>query len=111
MPKISDTIKGSGRYLDSLSQEERKEYVKKASTIFESDVFHKEIDRFIEDTVYEMAEEWHTEQLHYFGSGNINGVEKLRENFKLLHGEFIQQVKDAESKETDVPVLTLEELS
>ena len=107
---IEIEIKGASKYLETLSKEEREEYVKHCFDLYKNKVLSHEIDRVIEDTVYAMAEEWHGAEYHYFGKGIINGLQKFRENLGLLHGEFIQQVKDAESKETEVPNITLEDL-
>ena len=104
-----DKVRGTKEYIKTLSPEERKEYVFECSKIVENKVFNREIDRLIEDTVYVMAEEWQGELLHNFGKGIINGLEKLRENLTLLHGEALQHIED--SKKDDVSIDALQDMS
>ena len=84
-----ETIKG-------FSEQERREYVARASAIYVNNSFGSTLDGMMNDQVYGAVETAQDQRQRDFSSGTLNGIRLVKEQFEALHGEHMDNFKRAQ---------------
>ena len=83
--------------MKNFTEQERREHVARASAVFVNSSFCPTIDGVVHDQVYLACMTAQDQRQRDFSAGTLNGIKLVQEYFEGLHGEHMDNIKNAQA--------------
>lgn len=91
-------------YLETLTEQEKKEYEVNASLVYSNPVFLKEMKHLLASQTLFIANQSANWEQNLIGRGTINGIGLVEDRFKLLNARHFENIKRPEQSGDNFPL-------